>query len=106
VITALNYYINPTIIKRILQQIHFLLNRISRNSYSAYYHFLLQTIALKRGIINFRKINTLKPTEFKRQYTKPLIQISSHFTKDIVARFSSYYARQGQPDLDANLVND
>ena len=28
------------------------------------------------------------------------IQISPSFVKDIVARFSSYYARQGQPNID------
>ncbi|MFQ2549269.1 hypothetical protein ACK305_18520, partial [Aeromonas caviae] len=38
--------------------------------------------------------------ELSSQYDKPLIQISPAFVKDIVSRFSSYYARQGQPDID------
>lgn len=88
-----------------IEKANALLNRISRNNYSSYYHFLPQTNAFDGGLINFRKINTSKPRDFSCQFTKPLIQISSHFTKDIVARFSSYYARQGQPDLDATLAN-
>ena len=30
----------------------------------------------------------------------PSIQISPPFVKDIVARFSSFYSRQGQPTVD------
>lgn len=37
-------------------------------------------------------------------FENPSVQISSLFLKDIVARFSSYYARQGQPDIDYEKV--
>ena len=33
-----------------------------------------------------------------KEYT-PIASISSIFLKDIIARFSAYYARQGQPNL-------
>jgi len=65
-----------------------------------YFHYLPQTEFFEGGFINFRKIETFKPSDFKRMFTNPITKISSAFTKDIIARFSSYYARQGQPDFD------
>ena len=65
-----------------------------------YFHYLPNTNIFQGGFINFRKIETFKPGEFKKLFGSPIVQISSAFTKDIVARFSSYYARQGQPDFD------
>lgn len=54
----------------------------------------------KGGAINFRKISTYNREELEVEFcTQPIIQVSSNFIKDIVARFSSYYARQGQPDI-------
>ncbi|MBI1912129.1 MAG: response regulator [Deltaproteobacteria bacterium] len=74
--------------------------KLSNNTYSGYFHFLPRTNRFEGGIINFRKINSYKPSDFQAQFEAPSLQISAAFTKDIVARFSSYYARQGQPDLD------
>ena len=37
-------------------------------------------------------------------YSPTKIPISPPFVKDIVARFSSYYARQGQPNIDFNKL--
>jgi hypothetical protein len=52
-------------------------------------------------------VSAFKPSEFKNKFKKPKIQISVAFTKDIVSRFSSYYARQGQPNFDSiALVED
>ncbi len=42
--------------------------------------------------------------EFEEKFSKPTIRISMAFTKDIVSRFSSYYARQGQPVFDADTL--
>ena len=36
----------------------------------------------------------------ERFNTPPDLQISPPFVRDILARLSSYYARQGQPDID------
>ena len=84
-----------------------LLTQLPQNNYSNFYHYLPQTSEFKGGIIDFRKIDTYKPTDFKSKFDDPDVQISMAFTKDIVARFSSYYARQGQPDFDfKTLVDD
>lgn len=51
------------------------------------------------GLINFRKLVSLKASDLSKQYQCLNIQISHHFIKDVTSRMSSYYARQGQPDL-------
>lgn len=80
--------------------------QLPRNNYTNYYHYLPGTSYFDGGIINFRKINTYSPKEFKKKFEEPKLQISGSFTKDIVARFSSYYARQGQPDFDFNALSE
>ena len=70
-----------------------------------YYHWLPQTDFFEGGVLNFRKLQTVNRADFDKQFETPSIQISPPFVKDIVSRFSSYYARQGQPDIDsANFV--
>ncbi len=66
-----------------------------------YYHWLPETDFFDGGILNFRKLKTLNEDNFEEKFGKPTIQISPSFVKDIVSRFSSYYARQGQPDIDS-----
>lgn len=71
-----------------------------------YYHWLPETDFFEGGILNFRKLKTLNEENFEEKFGKPTIQISPSFVKDIVSRFSSYYARQGQPDIDSeDFVN-
>lgn len=66
-----------------------------------YYHWLPPTNFFQGGILNFRRLTTLEKENFDEKFGKPAIQISPSFVKDIVSRFSSYYARQGQPDIDS-----
>ncbi|CAI1036160.1 Uncharacterised protein [Serratia quinivorans] len=75
-----------------------------RKHKTAYYHWLPKTEFFKGGFINFRKIATHTQQEFEQTFENPSVQISSPFLKDIVSRFSSYYARQGQPDIDHEKV--
>lgn len=75
-----------------------------RQHKTAYYHWLPKTEFFKGGFINFRKIATHTQQEFDQTFEPPSVQISSPFLKDIVSRFSSYYARQGQPDIDHDKV--
>lgn len=71
------------------------------NNYTAYYHWLPKTDFFCGGFLNFRKISTIAKNEFTE--FSPVMQISSSFVKDVVARFSSYYARQGQPDIECDV---
>ncbi len=74
------------------------------NNYTDYFHWLPETGYFKGGFINFRKISTCTKDESGSAYNQPHIQISPHFVKDILSRFSSYYARQGQPDIECNKI--
>lgn len=71
-----------------------------KNNKSAYYHWLPRTDFFQGGFLNFRKLSSLSGEEFHERFEKPEVQISPSFVKDMVARFSTYYARQGQPDID------
>lgn len=75
-----------------------------KNSYNLFHHWLPKTIFFPGGFINFRKLCTLSYEDLTAQFEKPHIQISPHFVKDILARFSSYYARQGQPDIECTTI--
>ena len=56
-------------------------------------------------LVDFQSITTInKEVDYKE--VVPLCAIASPFFKDIVNRFSSYYARQGSPDFDAETLSD
>ncbi len=79
-----------------------MLKKVYGNNYTDYYHWLPQTEFFDGGFLNFRKIWTFTEERYKEAFSEPKIQISPAFIKDVVARFSSYYARQGQPDIDCS----
>ena len=64
-------------------------------------HGLPRTDFFDGGFINFQKLSTVTFDDFRESFHKDSeIQIAPSFVKDIVSRFSSYYARQGQPEID------
>lgn len=69
------------------------------NKYTLYHHWLPQAVFFRGGVINFRKLTTSSQIELAEHYEPPKVQISPFFMKDVIARFSSFYARQGQPDI-------
>ena len=77
------------------------LKAVFNNNHTDYYHWLPKVDFFDGGFLNFRKLKTLKKDDFEGQFEDPAIQISPFFVKDIVSRFSSFYARQGQPDIDS-----
>jgi CheY-like chemotaxis protein len=77
-------------------------NKVSaflRNNYSDNFHWLPRTDFFEGGFINFRRLYSTTRDNFKAEFKPTRVQISPPFVKDIIARFSSYYARQGQPDI-------
>lgn len=71
-----------------------------KNNYTDYYHWLPANNLFCGGYINFRKVITYSPKNFMAEYGLPIIKVQEYFVKSILARFSAYYARQGQPDFD------
>jgi len=80
------------------------LEKAYKNTKSLYYHWLPRTNFFTGGFVNFRKIEAVNKAVFDERFKSPKIQVSSSFIKDIVARFSSYYARQGQPEIEVNFL--
>ena len=77
------------------------LRRVLRNSVHFYYHCLPKTDFSPLGFIDFRRLHSMSECEMNSRFQlPPWSQMSPSFTKDLVSRFSSYYARQGQPDID------
>ena len=92
-----------------------ILQKLSGNNRAFYYHWLPPVkfnisegghLDFEGGFLNFRKLEALPLKKFKTRFKDPSIQISPFFVKDIVSRFSSYYARQGQPDIDNKAFID
>ncbi len=81
------------------------LEQAYKNNKSDYYHWLPSTDFFKGGFLNFRKLLSLSIEGYNKRFKKPVVQISPSFVKDMVARFSAYYARQGQPDIDFELIS-
>jgi len=80
------------------------LKMVFGNNHTDYYHWLPITDFFEGGFLNFRKLTTLSKQEFDERFDPPGIQISPSFAKDMVARFSSFYARQGQPDIECDGI--
>ncbi len=63
------------------------------------YHFLPSTSFFVGGFMDFEYLVSVGKEEVQNLFEEPLLQISPAFMKDVVARFSSFYGRQGQPTL-------
>lgn len=75
------------------------LKNLISNNYTYYYHFLPFSCIYEGGFINFRKIKSLPGKKLFRNYESTNVQVTPEFIKDILSRFSAYYARQGQPEI-------
>ncbi|HFK1809836.1 TPA: hypothetical protein ACGXQD_006191 [Bacillus cereus] len=67
------------------------------------YHFLPSYSDFSGGFIDFQDMVSLTADSFEGNYEK-VATVTSQFAKDIAARFTLYYARQGQPNLNSDLI--
>lgn len=75
------------------------------NNYSNKYHFLPKYSIIDSGLINFQKLKSVRVKEFSEGFDR-ISSISNNFVKDIIARFSYYYSRQGSPDFNIDEIYD
>jgi hypothetical protein len=75
------------------------------HSESIGYHFLPSYSDFDGGFIDFQDIITVdtRIEGFTVNYEK-IATVTSQFAKDISSRFTLYYARQGQPNLNAEII--
>lgn len=71
---------------------------VINNGYN-YMHYLPAFGDLPMQVVNFRKLSFISRRELESCYELTGVRIAAPFLKDVIARFSAYYARQGQPDL-------
>lgn len=71
-----------------------------QNNLHGYYHWLPKNSLFPGGYVNFRRVLSYEPEKLSIDFRKPKIRVQEYFVKDILGRFSAYYARQGQPDFD------
>ena len=74
-----------------------------KNNYKDYYHWLPQNELFEGGYVNFRYVLNYSPEELKEEFEESRLHLTSFFVKDILSRFSAYYARQGQPDFEFEI---
>ena len=87
----------------IISEAELILKKLISNSYSNKYHYLPKYLHIEPGLINFQKVNTISIKDLLSQY-EIIAATNSSFTKDIVARFSYYYSRQGSPDFNVDEI--
>jgi hypothetical protein len=83
------------------------LENLVRNN-SSYFHFIPKHNGIKAGIIDFQNKLSIAIDDIESRILSTevdrLATISMPFLKDLIARYSSYYARQGSPDFDVDEV--
>lgn len=80
-----------------------ILKSLIKNSFSNKYHYLPKYKNINAGLVNFQKAHSVRFNDFDVQFER-IATINNSFTKDIVARFSYYYSRQGSPDFNVDEV--
>lgn len=73
------------------------------NAGSLKYHFLPKCNSFPGGLLNFHRTSSFSPTEVANEF-EVVGHITNAFLKDLIARFSMFYARQGQPDFDRDSI--
>ncbi|WP_290749406.1 hypothetical protein [Exiguobacterium sp. UBA3968] len=71
------------------------------HSNSLGYHFIPPYSDFPGGFIDFQQLVSISPDDFPYQ---KILTVSSQFSKDVSSRFSLYYARQGQPNLNPDTI--
>lgn len=83
------------------------LEKLVRNN-SSYFHFIPKHNGIKAGIIDFQHKLSIATAEIEAKILSTEVDrfatISMPFLKDLIERYSSYYARQGSPDFDVDEV--
>lgn len=72
------------------------------------YHFVPKVDSIEAGLIDFQDKLTLNNHEvcglIENNNIERIATVSQPFLKDIISRYSNYYARQGSPDFDSNEI--
>lgn len=74
------------------------------------YHFIPKAGEIDKGIIDFQDKYSIPDSRLEKLIedgeVERIATISSPFLKDVIARYSAYYSRQGSPDFDTDELFD
>ena len=73
--------------------------QLRRNNDANSYHWLPKSRSLDGGYLDFQRLETIALCSLDQKYKCVGARIAPSFIKDIVSRFSGFYARQGQPAI-------
>jgi len=72
------------------------------------YHFIPKSNSLDAGLIDFQDKLTIESGEVEEKLNKKqmirIATVSMPFLKDIISRYSNYFARQGSPDFNVDEI--
>lgn len=78
------------------------------NNKGGNFHFVPKHNSIDAGLIDFQDKMTISENEvnslINNKEIKRIATVSMPFLKDIISRYSNYYARQGSPDFDSDEV--
>ena len=84
------------------------LSKLITNSAKPYYHYIPRHSSINAGIIDFQDKYSIPVEELEQKINTKAADnfatISMPFLKDLIERYSSYYARQGSPDFDSDEI--
>jgi hypothetical protein len=84
------------------------LSKLITNSSKPFYHYIPKHNSIDAGIIDFQDKLSVLIDEIEAKIETDEVDrfatISMPFLKDLIERYSSYYARQGSPDFDADEI--
>jgi hypothetical protein len=81
------------------------LEKLLRNNGGQKYYFLPKSKSFDGGLINFQDLESVGHPGTMSDRFDIVATINSQFLKDIIARFSFYYSRQGAPEVDFEIDN-
>lgn len=76
--------------------------KLERNEYAGYYHYFPAAVGLNRMLLNFRELMTVPYASMRTSYSTSGYCVSPYFFRDVQSRFSAYYGRQGQPEINSH----
>ena len=76
--------------------------KLQRNNDKSCYHWLPNSTIANGGYLDFRQLQTVPLDRFECEFECLDARVAPSFIKDIVSRFSAFYARQGQPVINAS----
>lgn len=74
--------------------------RLRQNNDANRYHWMPKSSSVDGGFLDFHGLETTQLCALEQKYSHLGARIAPSFIKDIVSRFSAFYARQGQPAID------